>query len=42
MILDIILVLTIIVIVFYVVFILPTSSCTGDCNQGRKCNCEKQ
>ena len=29
-------------IIFYVVKSLPDSACTGNCNQGRNCNCKEK
>jgi hypothetical protein len=27
--------------IYYIIKSLPESSCTGDCNQGRNCNCKE-
>jgi hypothetical protein len=39
MILDLVIGLTTVVAMLYIVSKLPSSSCTGNCNQGRDCDC---
>lgn len=36
---NLLIVLIVIVVAVSIVRRLPASSCTGDCNQGRNCNC---
>jgi hypothetical protein len=38
-ILDFLIAVAIGILAIYLVKRLPDSSCTGDCNQGRNCNC---
>ena len=36
---NLLIIILVIAIILAIVRRLPSSSCTGDCNQGRNCNC---